>query len=133
MWGPEPAALAGVLADIERDRGAADKAVRENYKILAQRAKPQDARAIVGEQAGFSAEREIACRAYARESAHGFCNARIHGSPRRGPRGKARYGAGRRRTRPGADGAVSSCAVPDPTPPPGARHAAAAPRAELRG
>ncbi len=77
MWGPEPAALAGVLADIERDRGAADKAVRENYKILAQRAKPQDARAIVGEQAGFSAEREIACRAYARESAHGFCNARF--------------------------------------------------------
>ena len=44
-------------------------------RYLVQRAKPQDARAIVGEQAGFFAEREIACRAYARESAHGFCNA----------------------------------------------------------
>jgi hypothetical protein len=77
LWGPEPAALVAQARAIEQDRGQADRAVRENYKALTQRAKPQDVRAVVGEQAAFSAERETACRAYAREGAHGFCNARF--------------------------------------------------------
>jgi len=77
LWGPEPASLAAMARTIDQDRGAADRAVRENYKALAQRAKPQDVRGVVSEQAAFSAEREMLCRAYAREAAHGFCNARF--------------------------------------------------------
>jgi hypothetical protein len=77
LWGPEPAALAAQARGIEHDRGQADRAVRENYKALTQRAHPQDVRAIVSEQAAFSSEREMMCRGYAREAAHGFCNARF--------------------------------------------------------
>lgn len=77
LWGPEPAPLAALARAIEQSRGAADRAVRENYKVLAQRAKAQDVRGIVAEQAAFSAEREMLCRSYAREASHGFCNARF--------------------------------------------------------
>jgi Lysozyme inhibitor LprI len=77
LWGPEPSALTGQIAAIEQDRGRADRAVRENYKALTQRAPPQEARAIVSEQAAFSSEREMACRSYAGEASHGFCNARF--------------------------------------------------------
>jgi hypothetical protein len=77
LWGPEPAALAPMARAIEGDRGRADRAVRENYKILAQRAKPAEVRGVVSEQAAFSSERETLCRSYAREPAHGFCNARF--------------------------------------------------------
>lgn len=76
MWGPEPAALLPQAAALEQDRGLADKAVRDNYKVLTQRAGPQGVRPIVAEQAAFSSEREQVCREYAREGAHGFCHAR---------------------------------------------------------
>jgi hypothetical protein len=77
MWGPEPASLIARARDIEQARGAADRAVRENYKALTQRARPQDVRPIVSEQAAFSSEREQTCRSYAREGVHGFCNTRF--------------------------------------------------------
>jgi hypothetical protein len=76
MWGPEPAALLPQAGALEQDRGLADKAVRDNYKVLTQRAGPQGVRPIVAEQAAFSSEREQVCREYAREGAHGFCHAR---------------------------------------------------------
>jgi Lysozyme inhibitor LprI len=77
LWGPDPAALAPLARAIEQDRAQADRAVRENYKALAERARPHDVRALVSEQAAFSAEREMLCRSYAREASHGFCNARF--------------------------------------------------------
>ena len=77
LWGPDPAALAPLARAIEQDRGRADREVRENYKALTERARPQDVRAVVSEQAAFSAERETLCRSYAREASHGFCNARF--------------------------------------------------------
>jgi hypothetical protein len=77
LWGPDPASLLPRAADLEQVRGSADRAVRENYKALAQRAAPQNVRPIVAEQAAFSSEREQVCRTYAREGAHGFCNARF--------------------------------------------------------
>ena len=77
LWGPEPAALVALARPIEQDRSQADRTVRENYKALAQRAKPHEVRTVVSEQAAFSAERETLCRSYAREAAHGFCNARF--------------------------------------------------------
>jgi hypothetical protein len=76
MWGPEPAALLPKASEIEQARGTADRAVRENYRALTH-AKPQEVRTIVSEQAAFSSDREMLCRSYVREPAHGFCNARF--------------------------------------------------------
>jgi hypothetical protein len=76
LWGPEPASLIAKAPEFEQARGSFDKAVRENYKALAQRAAPQAMRPIVAEQAAFSSEREQVCRSYVREGSHGFCNAR---------------------------------------------------------
>ena len=77
VWGPEPGSLMAKAPEFEQARGSFDRAVRENYKALAQRAAPQAARPIVAEQAAFSSEREQVCRSYAREGAHSFCNARF--------------------------------------------------------
>ncbi len=77
IWGPEPAALVPLARTIETDRGTADRIVRENYKILTQRAGPGEVRPIVSEQASFSADRETVCRHYRGEATHGFCNARF--------------------------------------------------------
>ena len=63
--------------DYETIRASADKAARENYKVLTQRARPEAVRPIVAEQAGFSSDREITCRNYAKEAQHSFCNARF--------------------------------------------------------
>lgn len=76
MWGPEPTQLVAKARDYEAARGTADKAVRDNYKVLVQRARPEGVRPIVAEQASFSSEREVVCRTYAREGSHSFCNAR---------------------------------------------------------
>jgi hypothetical protein len=77
MWGPEPGSLIPKAAEFEQARGSFDKAVRENYRALSQRAAPQAVRPIVAEQAAFSSDREQVCRSYAREGVHGFCNARF--------------------------------------------------------
>jgi hypothetical protein len=77
MWGPDPNALIPRAKDFEAIRGSADKAARDNYKVMTQRAKPEGIRPIVAEQAAFSADREQVCKSYAREAAHGFCNARF--------------------------------------------------------
>ncbi len=77
LWGPDPGQLIPRARDYEAARGTADKAVRENYKVLVQRARPESVRPIVAEQAAFSAEREVLCRSYVREGAHSFCNARF--------------------------------------------------------
>lgn len=77
LWGPEPAQLFSRSRDFEQTRASADKAVRDNYKVLAQRANPQTVRPIVAEQAAFSSDREMVCRSYAREGSHSFCNARV--------------------------------------------------------
>jgi hypothetical protein len=77
LWGPEPNALLPQVRAIEIARGDADKAVRDNYRALSQRAAPAQVRTVVSEQAAFSAERDMACRDYAREAAHGFCHARF--------------------------------------------------------
>ncbi|KAA2237302.1 DUF1311 domain-containing protein [Salinarimonas soli] len=107
LWGLEPAALAPLARAIETARGDADRAVRENYKVLSQRAGPGQVRAIVSEQAAFSSERDVACRDYAREANHGFCN--------------ARFTAARAASLAGKLGLISTA----PTPAPAARRPAA--------
>ncbi|GJE44933.1 hypothetical protein AEGHOMDF_4126 [Methylobacterium soli] len=51
--------------------------MRDNYKLMTQRARREDVRPIVTEQAAFSSDREQVCRTYAREGAHGFCHLRF--------------------------------------------------------
>ncbi|MGY2050896.1 hypothetical protein [Methylobacterium sp. JK268] len=77
LWGPGPAALVPRAQEFDSARGAADRSVRENYKVMTQRARREDVRPIVAEQAAFSADREQMCRAYAREGVHGFCHLRV--------------------------------------------------------
>ncbi len=77
LWGPPAAGLIPRSAEFDTARGVADKAVRDNYKLMTQRARREDVRPIVTEQAAFSADREQLCRTYAREGAHGFCHLRF--------------------------------------------------------
>lgn len=77
LWGPAPATLIPRAGEFDSARGVADKAVRDNYKLMTQRARREDVRPIVAEQAAFSADREQFCRSYAREGTHGFCHLRF--------------------------------------------------------
>jgi hypothetical protein len=80
VWGPPPSVIEGDAAAIEKDRGRADKAVREAYKTLIKSVPKTDkagVRKVAAEQAGFTSEREIMCRDYARESALGYCATRF--------------------------------------------------------
>lgn len=77
LWGPGAATLLPRAQEFDAARGAADKAVRENYKVMTQRARREDVRPIVTEQAAFSSDREQFCRAYIREGSHGFCHLRF--------------------------------------------------------
>lgn len=77
LWGPGPAGLLPRAGEFDSGRGSADRAVRENYKVMTQRVRGPDVRPIVTEQAAFSSDREQLCRGYAREAAHGFCHLRV--------------------------------------------------------
>jgi hypothetical protein len=77
LWGPAPATLLPRAGEFESARGPADRAVRENFKVLGQRAGTAGIRTVVAEQAAFSADREQVCRNYGREAAHGFCHLRF--------------------------------------------------------
>ncbi|MCJ2035286.1 hypothetical protein [Methylobacterium sp. J-068] len=77
LWGPAAATLIPRAGEFEGARGGADRAVRENYKLISQRVRGADLRPVVTEQAAFSSDREQLCRTYAREGAHGFCNLRF--------------------------------------------------------
>ncbi|SFL34554.1 hypothetical protein [Methylorubrum salsuginis] len=76
LWGPGAAALIPQAGEFDTARGVADRAVRDNFKLMTQRSRGQDVRPIVQEQAAFSSDREQACRTYAREGAHGYCHLR---------------------------------------------------------
>lgn len=77
LWGPAAATLVPRAGEFDTARGVADKAVRDNYKLMTQRARREDVRPVVSEQAAFSADREQLCRGYAREGTHGFCHLRV--------------------------------------------------------
>jgi hypothetical protein len=77
LWGAAGASLIAQTKEHERALNQANRAVRENYRLLLARAERNDQRIIAREQAGFSSERELACRDFAREAAHGFCHARF--------------------------------------------------------
>ncbi len=77
LWGPDSRTLAARAKEIESARAAAERAVREGYRVLTARADAVEQRGIAREQAGFSAERELICRDFQREGQLGFCGARI--------------------------------------------------------
>jgi hypothetical protein len=78
LWGPGPALLEPRTADFEKERPRVDRAVRETYRdMISDTRDKAEIRRIAGEQAGFSAEREMMCRNYAREAVHGFCALRF--------------------------------------------------------
>jgi hypothetical protein len=77
LWGPDARTLAARAKEIEAARGAAERAVREGYRVLTARADAVEQRGVAREQAGFSAERELVCRTYQREGQYGFCGARL--------------------------------------------------------
>ena len=77
LWGPAAAAVIPRASEFDTGRGVADKAVRDNYRVMTQRTRAADVRPVVQEQAAFSADREELCRTYAREGAHGFCHLRF--------------------------------------------------------
>ena len=77
LWGADARTIAAQAKEIERARGAAERAVREGYRTLTAKSDPVEQRTIAREQAGFSAERETICRDFQREGQVGFCAARI--------------------------------------------------------
>lgn len=90
LWGPDARTLAARAREIESARGAAERAVREGYRVLTAKADAVEQRIIAREQAGFSAERAQICRDFQREGQLGFCGARI--TEARGAALRARLG-----------------------------------------
>ena len=80
LWGPAPADISDKRAkDLERERVRVETTMRANFRVLLKRAgKDRTAvKALAGEQAGFSSQREMACRDYKGESVHGFCSTQM--------------------------------------------------------
>lgn len=79
LWGPTPNAFSPArIKEFEKARGRAETSMRDAFKALAAAGRDKsEIRQAASEQAGFSAEREMMCRDYAREDTHGFCALRI--------------------------------------------------------
>jgi hypothetical protein len=79
LWGPRSAELGPErIKDFERARARAETTVRADFRALLVGVKDkQQIKALAGEQAGFSSEREEKCRTYAGEDVHGFCALRF--------------------------------------------------------
>lgn len=77
VWGPEPEALPTDPERIARDLAEADEDVRAAYRMMTERSDGDALRAVLAEQAGFSAERVTACARFVGEEAHGLCAARF--------------------------------------------------------
>ncbi|WP_029032144.1 DUF1311 domain-containing protein [Salinarimonas rosea] len=76
VWGPRADALPTDPVRLERDLAEADEAVRAAFRTLAERSEGDALRAVLAEQAGFSAERVTACARYEGEERQGLCAAR---------------------------------------------------------
>lgn len=79
LWGAQPGDLGpDQVKGIERERMAAERAVRAAYKGLVSSTKDRPTiKDYASDQAGFSSHREELCRDYIGESRHGFCDARL--------------------------------------------------------
>ena len=80
LWGPAGSSINDKqIKQFERARGSAETTMRSAFRALMARLGQDKAAVtkIASEQAGFSSEREVACRNYAGEDAHGFCALRV--------------------------------------------------------
>ena len=79
LWGAQPGDIGPDRVKlIERERTAAEKAVRTAYKGLVSSTKDRGIiKDYASEQAGFSSHREELCRDYIGEARHGFCASRL--------------------------------------------------------
>jgi hypothetical protein len=80
LWGPAGSSITDKQIKLfERARGSAETTMRTAFRALMARLDKDKAAItkIASEQAGFSSEREVACRNYAGEDAHGFCALRL--------------------------------------------------------
>ncbi|WP_156898273.1 hypothetical protein [Methylocapsa acidiphila] len=80
FWGPAAESIdAAQIKQLERARGQAEANMRANFRVLLKSAGKDKAaiKRIAGEQAGFSSQREMICRNYRQEDAHGFCALRM--------------------------------------------------------
>jgi hypothetical protein len=80
LWGPADDAIdEKQIKVLERERARAEGAMRTNFRALLSSAGKDKAeiKQIAADQAGFSSERAVACRNYAREDVHGFCALRL--------------------------------------------------------
>jgi len=101
LWGPPGDSIGDKEAKaMEHARPHAESNVRANFRaVLASAGKDKTAiKTIAAEQAGFSSEREVACRNYAREEVHGFCALRM--TEARALALEAKYNEMPRNTRP---------------------------------
>lgn len=80
LWGPAGGAIDDKQIKVmERERARAEGAMRTNFRALLSSAGKDKAaiKQIAADQAGFSSEREVACRNYLKEDVHGFCALRL--------------------------------------------------------
>ncbi len=80
LWGPRADAIAERQIELwENARAQAESRMRASFRaLLASAGQDMEAvKRIVGEQAGFSSERSMACGTYAGEDRHGFCALRL--------------------------------------------------------
>ena len=80
LWGPSAADISPTrIKELERRRQSIETTMRANFHVLLKKAgKDRSAvKAIAGEQAAFSSEREVACRDYDHEAVHGFCSTQM--------------------------------------------------------
>lgn len=80
LWGPRAADITPKRAkDLERERVRLETDMRANFRALIRKAGKDQAavKAIARDQAAFSSEREMTCRDYDGETAHGFCSTQI--------------------------------------------------------
>ena len=80
LWGPSASDMAPArIKEMERQRARIEVTMRANFRSVLKKAGKdhQAVKAIAGEQAAFSSEREVICRDYQGESVHGFCSTQI--------------------------------------------------------
>lgn len=77
LWGPTGEEAAGRATAIERQRGRAERDMRDISQKLLRRLSGDAQREAAAEQAAFSSERTTVCRNYAGEDQHGFCAAEL--------------------------------------------------------
>lgn len=80
LWGPPATEFTPKRdKDLERERARLESVMRTNYRALTRKAgKDRDmVKAVARDQAAFSSEREMTCRDYVGETAHGYCSTQI--------------------------------------------------------